>query len=220
MAFLALLIRCTSRGPAIYRQVRLGWGDRPFTLYKLRTMQHDCEKLTGPCWAVPNDPRVTRIGRCLRATHMDELPQLWNVLRGEMSLIGPRPERPEIIVNLESFLIPRYAEHACISPRPYRPGPTTASTRYRLLVRSAEARLRFALCRACLVCSRLSNPAGNSLQGLRSVLPGHSTHFNGRQSRRRTGKTGHGVRQRLTRCYAHHAAGQEFNDLRIRAEIS
>ena len=115
MAFLALLIRCTSRGPAIYRQVRLGWGDRPFTLYKLRTMQHDCEKLTGPCWAVPNDPRVTWLGRCLRATHLDELPQLWNVLRGEMSLIGPRPERPEIIVKLETS-IPRYAERRSVLP--------------------------------------------------------------------------------------------------------
>jgi lipopolysaccharide/colanic/teichoic acid biosynthesis glycosyltransferase len=115
MVIFALLIRCTSRGPAIYPQIRLGWGDRSFTLYKLRTMQHDCEKLTGPCWAVPNDPRVTRIGRFLRATHMDELPQLWNVLRGEMSLIGPRPERPEIIVKLESS-IPRYAERRAVLP--------------------------------------------------------------------------------------------------------
>ena len=115
LAILALLIRCTSRGPAIYRQVRLGWADRPFTLYKLRTMKHDCEKLTGPCWAVPNDPRVIWIGRFLRATHMDELPQLLNVLRGEMSLIGPRPERPEIIVKLESS-IPRYAERRRVLP--------------------------------------------------------------------------------------------------------
>jgi lipopolysaccharide/colanic/teichoic acid biosynthesis glycosyltransferase len=115
MVIFALLIRCTSRGPAIYPQVRLGWGDRSFTLYKLRTMQHDCEKLTGPCWAVPNDPRVTRIGRFLRATHMDELPQLWNVLRGEMSLIGPRPERPEIIIKLESS-IPCYAERRAVLP--------------------------------------------------------------------------------------------------------
>ena len=70
--------------------------DRPFTLYKLRTMQHDCEKLTGPCWAIPNDPRVTVVGRFLRSTHMDELPQSGNVLRGEMSLIGPRPGRPDV----------------------------------------------------------------------------------------------------------------------------
>jgi lipopolysaccharide/colanic/teichoic acid biosynthesis glycosyltransferase len=115
LALLAILIRCTSRGPAIYPQVRLGWRDRPFTLYKLRTMQHDCEKLTGPCWALPNDPRVTLVGRFLRATHMDELPQLWNVLRGEMSLIGPRPERPEIIVKLEDS-IPHYAERRRVLP--------------------------------------------------------------------------------------------------------
>lgn len=115
LVLLTLLIRCTSRGPAIYPQVRLGWRDRPFTLYKLRTMKHDCEKLTGPCWAVPNDPRVTLVGRFLRCTHMDELPQLWNVLRGEMSLIGPRPERPEIIVKLEHF-IPHYAERRRVLP--------------------------------------------------------------------------------------------------------
>jgi lipopolysaccharide/colanic/teichoic acid biosynthesis glycosyltransferase len=115
LAALALLIRSTSRGPAIYPQIRLGWRDRPFTLYKLRTMQHDCEKLTGPCWAVPNDPRVTSVGRFLRGLHLDELPQLWNVIRGEMSLIGPRPERPEIIVNLERS-IPHYAERRRVLP--------------------------------------------------------------------------------------------------------
>jgi lipopolysaccharide/colanic/teichoic acid biosynthesis glycosyltransferase len=112
---LMILIRCTSRGPAIYPQVRLGRRDRRFTLYKLRTMQHDCEKLTGPCWALPNDPRVTLVGRFLRRTHMDELPQLWNVLRGEMSLVGPRPERPEIIVKLEDS-IPQYSERRQVLP--------------------------------------------------------------------------------------------------------
>lgn len=115
MLILGILIRCTSRGPAIYAQVRLGRENKPFTLYKLRSMQHDCERLTGPCWAVPNDPRVTVIGRLLRITHMDELPQLWNVLRGEMSLIGPRPERPEIIVKLEAS-IPRYAVRRQVLP--------------------------------------------------------------------------------------------------------
>jgi lipopolysaccharide/colanic/teichoic acid biosynthesis glycosyltransferase len=112
---LIILIRCTSRGPAIYPQVRLGRRNRRFTLYKLRTMQHDCEKLTGPCWAMPNDPRVTLVGRLLRRTHMDELPQLWNVIRGEMSLVGPRPERPEIIVKLENS-IPHYAERRRVLP--------------------------------------------------------------------------------------------------------
>ena len=74
LALLALVIRCTSRGPAIYAQKRLGLRNRSFTLFKLRTMKHDCERLTGPCWAIPNDSRVTRVGRPLRATHMDELP--------------------------------------------------------------------------------------------------------------------------------------------------
>jgi lipopolysaccharide/colanic/teichoic acid biosynthesis glycosyltransferase len=90
-----LLIRLTSRGPSLYSQVRLGHGGRSFTIYKLRTMYHDCERLTGPRWSTPGDPRVTPVGRILRKTHIDELPQLWNILRGEMSLVitsgGPVP---------------------------------------------------------------------------------------------------------------------------------
>jgi lipopolysaccharide/colanic/teichoic acid biosynthesis glycosyltransferase len=99
-----LLIRLTSRGPSLYSQTRLGQGGRPFAIYKLRTMYHDCERLTGPRWSLPGDPRVTPVGRILRATHIDELPQLWNILRGEMSLVGPRPERPEIAAGLERAL--------------------------------------------------------------------------------------------------------------------
>ena len=100
----AILVRLTSRGPAIYSQVRLGRGGRPFRIYKLRTMYHKCENGTGPQWCAIGDPRVTPAGRLLRKTHIDELPQLWNVLRGDMSLIGPRPERPEIIDELERHL--------------------------------------------------------------------------------------------------------------------
>lgn len=95
-----LLVRLTSRGPAIYTQTRVGRGGRIFTLYKIRTMQHNCEKQTGPRWSPPNDPRITPVGRVLRKLHLDELPQLWNVLSGDMSLIGPRPERPEIVTRL------------------------------------------------------------------------------------------------------------------------
>ena len=84
-------VKLTSRGPALYSQLRLGRGGREFWIYKLRTMVHDCERLTGPKWATAGDPRVTPFGRFLRRSHLDELPQLWNVLRGEMSLIGPRP---------------------------------------------------------------------------------------------------------------------------------
>src|SRR5262249_20718427 len=91
-------------GPAIYSQVRLGRGGRPFLIYKLRTMYHKCEAETGPQWCAKGDPRVTPVGRFLRTTHIDELPQLWNVLRGDMSLVGPRPERPEIIDELERHL--------------------------------------------------------------------------------------------------------------------
>ena len=96
----ALLIKLTSRGPVIYTQSRLGRGGRRFTIYKLRTMRHNCEATSGIRWATKGDSRVTRIGKLLRATHIDELPQLINVIRGDMSLVGPRPERPEIVAVL------------------------------------------------------------------------------------------------------------------------
>lgn len=100
MAICAGLVRLSSRGPAFYSQQRVGQYGRVFTIFKLRTMYHHCERLTGPTWSVPGDPRVTPVGRVLRAIHVDELPQLVNVLRGQMSLIGPRPERPEIAAQL------------------------------------------------------------------------------------------------------------------------
>jgi lipopolysaccharide/colanic/teichoic acid biosynthesis glycosyltransferase len=110
-----VLVRLTSRGPAFYSQVRLGLNGRPFRIYKIRTMWHECERATGPRWSVPGDPRVTPVGRLLRATHVDELPQLWNVFRGEMSLVGPRPERPVIAAELERA-IPDYAERTNVRP--------------------------------------------------------------------------------------------------------
>jgi lipopolysaccharide/colanic/teichoic acid biosynthesis glycosyltransferase len=109
------LIKLTSRGPVLYTQTRVGRGARPFTIYKLRTMVHRCENLTGARWAVPGDPRITPVGRLLRRTHLDELPQLWNVLRGDMSLIGPRPERPEFVPRLEQA-IPHYRERLQVRP--------------------------------------------------------------------------------------------------------
>ena len=87
----ALLVKLTSRGPAFYRQVRVGLDGREFTLYKLRTMRQDAEAETGPVWSTEFDARVTPLGRLLRCSHIDEFPQLWNVLNGEMSLVGPRP---------------------------------------------------------------------------------------------------------------------------------
>jgi sugar transferase (PEP-CTERM system associated) len=94
---IALLIKLTSRGPVFYRQKRVGKGGKVFTCYKLRTMRADAEADKGPTWAGDDDPRVTRVGRWLRYSRLDEIPQLWNVLRGDMGFVGPRPERPEFV---------------------------------------------------------------------------------------------------------------------------
>ena len=115
VALAALAVRLTSRGPAFYTQVRVGRGGRPFTIYKLRSMIHNCESLTGPRWSMPGDPRVTPVGWVLRKMHLDELPQLLNVLRGEMSLIGPRPERPEFMPELERE-VPGYKQRLTVRP--------------------------------------------------------------------------------------------------------
>jgi len=149
MALVALLVLCTSRGPVIFKQVRVGLnlrtlslerrqtpgsppeedlerragpGERrkmsaygkPFVLYKFRTMCVDAEK-DGACFAVKGDPRITPVGKFLRRTRLDELPQLWNVIRGEMSLVGPRPERPEFIKEL-SQEIPGYLDRLRLKP--------------------------------------------------------------------------------------------------------
>jgi exopolysaccharide biosynthesis polyprenyl glycosylphosphotransferase len=102
MAAAALAIRFTSRGPILYRQERCGEQGRSFTLYKLRTMQPDAEKETGPVFTSQNDPRRTRVGAFLRRHNLDELPQLWNVLKGDMSLVGPRPERPHFVEQFKT----------------------------------------------------------------------------------------------------------------------
>ena len=99
MLLAALVIRLTSPGPAIYRQQRVGRHHELFTLYKFRTMRNGAEQDSGPVWATPDDDRVTRTGRLLRRTRIDELPQLFNVLRGDMSLVGPRPERPHFVIR-------------------------------------------------------------------------------------------------------------------------
>jgi lipopolysaccharide/colanic/teichoic acid biosynthesis glycosyltransferase len=115
VGLLALLVKLTSRGPAFYTQTRVGQYGRHFTIIKLRTMVDNCESLTGPRWSIPGDPRVTRLGSLLRTTHLDELPQLVNVLRGEMSIIGPRPERPEFLPKLERSL-PGYRNRLLVRP--------------------------------------------------------------------------------------------------------
>ena len=110
-----LMTRLSSRGPALYSQTRVGIDGKPFTIYKIRSMTHQCESLTGAQWSKPGDSRITPVGRLLRTTHIDELPQLWNVLRGEMSLIGPRPERPEFVPQLERA-IPLYETRLHVRP--------------------------------------------------------------------------------------------------------
>ena len=111
----ALLVKLTSSGPAFYCQTRLGKNGRPFTIYKLRTMYHNCESASGPRWSTPGDSRITPLGRLLRRTHIDELPQLWNVLRADMALVGPRPERPEFMPSLAQAL-PHYSERLLVRP--------------------------------------------------------------------------------------------------------
>jgi lipopolysaccharide/colanic/teichoic acid biosynthesis glycosyltransferase len=111
----AAVVKLTSRGPVIYAQSRVGLNGRVFTIYKLRTMYHNCEAASGAKWATKGDPRVTPVGRFLRATHLDELPQLWNVLKGDMSLVGPRPERPEFVGQLDAQ-IGRYSERLRVRP--------------------------------------------------------------------------------------------------------
>lgn len=115
LLFAMLLVKLTSAGPAFYMQIRVGRKGRPFLIYKLRTMYHQCEKLTGAQWSKPGDFRITPLGRWLRRTHIDELPQLWNVIRGDMSLIGPRPERPEFFPQLEQA-IPHYRQRVWVRP--------------------------------------------------------------------------------------------------------
>ncbi len=109
-----VLVRATSRGPVIYAQKRLGRGGRVFTIYKIRTMYRDSEP-DGPRWSLPGDPRITPVGHLLRCTHVDELPQLINILQGKMSLVGPRPERPEIVQQLER-VYPDYRRRLNVRP--------------------------------------------------------------------------------------------------------
>ena len=104
-----------TRGPLIYRQTRLGEGGRPFTVYKFRTMVCEAEAPGRPQWATSCDQRVTPVGSFLRRTHLDEVPQLWNVLKGEMSIVGPRPERPEFVATLEASM-PFWSRRLLIKP--------------------------------------------------------------------------------------------------------
>jgi lipopolysaccharide/colanic/teichoic acid biosynthesis glycosyltransferase len=115
MAIVALLVKLTSPGPSLFRQTRVGLNGATFSVFKFRSMNQNAEARTGAVWASRDDPRVTPLGRWLRRLRLDELPQLFNVVRGDMSLVGPRPERPEFVVILQEK-IPYYAQRNCVKP--------------------------------------------------------------------------------------------------------
>jgi sugar transferase (PEP-CTERM system associated) len=115
MLMVAIAIRLDSRGPVLYKQVRTGWRGQLFQVLKFRSMHVDAEKNTGAQWAQINDPRVTRVGRFIRKYRLDELPQFFNVLAGDMSFVGPRPERPEFVETLRK-MVPYYEERLSVRP--------------------------------------------------------------------------------------------------------
>jgi exopolysaccharide biosynthesis polyprenyl glycosylphosphotransferase len=143
LALIALAVRLDSRGPALYGQTRVGERGRTFALLKFRTMREDAEAITGPVWASGAwDPRVTRIGRFLRKVRLDELPQLLNVLRGEMSFVGPRPERPHFVEKLRA-VIPYYDERHSV--RPGITGWAQVRFPYGSTIEDAEQKLQYDL---------------------------------------------------------------------------
>ncbi|MGD0283269.1 MAG: TIGR03013 family XrtA/PEP-CTERM system glycosyltransferase, partial [Dissulfurispiraceae bacterium] len=112
---IALVIKLDSPGPVFFRQTRVGNREKLFKLYKFRTMRQDAEEQTGAIWAMKNDPRITRLGNFFRKSRIDEIPQLYNVLKGDMSFVGPRPERPEFVEKLKQ-IIPYYSKRHFIKP--------------------------------------------------------------------------------------------------------
>jgi sugar transferase (PEP-CTERM system associated) len=142
LPFVALAIRLSSRGHVLYSQCRVGRDGVVFRCYKFRTMRSDAEADTGPTWAKDDDPRITRVGKFLRKTRIDEIPQLWNVLRGDMSLVGPRPERPEFVEGLNQE-IPYY--HLRHSVRPGITGWAQILYKYGSTVEDAKEKLRYDL---------------------------------------------------------------------------
>lgn len=142
MALIALIIKLDSKGPAIYTQERSGRFGEPFMIYKFRSMRTDAES-AGPQWASGKaDPRLTRVGRILRRTHLDELPNLFNVVIGDMSLVGPRPERPCFVDTLNRE-VDRYDERLLIKPG--MTGLAQVHYRYDTTVADVRRKLRFDL---------------------------------------------------------------------------
>jgi len=140
--FIAIAVRLSSPGPVLFRQKRVGRRGETFTLYKFRTMLQDAESLTGAVWAGKRDARVTRVGRFLRLTRMDEIPQLWNVVIGDMGFVGPRPERPEFVQLLKEK-IPYYNLRHVI--RPGLTGWAQVGYRYGASIEEAQQKLQYDL---------------------------------------------------------------------------
>lgn len=140
--FIILVIKLDSRGPVFYKQKRIGRIGKVFEIIKFRTMRQDAEKLTGAVWAADNDPRITKIGMFLRKTRIDELPQLWNILKGEMSLVGPRAERPEFHAVLKKE-VPFYEERYLIKPG--LSGWAQINFRYGSSIKDAAEKLQYDL---------------------------------------------------------------------------
>lgn len=115
MMIVAIFIKIEDRGPIFYTQERLGKDEKKFLVYKMRSMRIDAEKHGGAQWAQKDDPRITKIGKFIRKTRIDEIPQLFNILKGDMSLIGPRPERPELTYEFNKE-IPGFIDRLCIKP--------------------------------------------------------------------------------------------------------
>lgn len=142
LPLIVLAIRCDSKGPVFYTQTRVGKGGRTFKVVKFRTMRQDAEAATGPQWAGDNDPRVTRVGKFLRSSRLDEIPQLWCVLKGDMAFVGPRPERPEFIEML-SKEIPYYGVRHMV--RPGLTGWAQVKYKYGATVEDSREKLQYDL---------------------------------------------------------------------------
>ena len=144
-AITALLVKLDSpRDPVLYHQERVGLNGATFTIHKFRTMRSDAEARTGPVWSAgDNDPRITRVGRFMRKTRLDEIPQLWNVLRGDMSLIGPRPERPAVRRAADASRFRSTA--SATSSSPASPAGRRCATRYGASVEDAIEKMQYDL---------------------------------------------------------------------------
>ncbi len=142
MALTAIAIKLDSAGPTLYSQERVGENGRVFKIYKFRSMRTDAESAGKPVWARDRDHRITRIGRFIRKTRLDELPQLWNVMRGDMSFVGPRPERPFFVDQL-ARQIPFYLQRHAVKPG--ITGWAQVKYRYGSTVEDAMEKLRYDL---------------------------------------------------------------------------